>query len=74
MTHGLVRRTRRIMTAIATGGVLMQLQSCSPGVSDALITGLEQTSLTFAQVLISALFNGLGSAAAGTASLGGGFF
>jgi hypothetical protein len=55
-------RTRlcRAMMMLACGGSLMQINSCNPSVRDAILTGLETTSLTFANTLITALFDGFG--------------
>ena len=39
---------------------MFQAASCSPGVRDAVLQGLETTSTTFANILLQALFAGLG--------------
>ncbi len=56
------RTYRRILLMVfCSGGALFQVTSCSPGVRDAVLQGLETTSTTFANILLSALFDGLGS-------------
>ncbi len=45
---------------LCSGGTLFQAVSCSPGVRDAVLQGLETTSTTFANILLQALFEGLG--------------
>ncbi len=51
---------RILLTALCSGGALFQVTSCSPGVRDAVLQGLETTSTTFANILLQALFDGLG--------------
>ena len=46
--------------ALCSGGALFQVTSCSPGVRDAVLQGLQTTSTTFANILLQALFEGLG--------------
>ncbi len=48
------------LIALCSGGALFQVTSCSPGVRDAVLQGLETTSTTFANILLQALFAGLG--------------
>ncbi len=52
---------RILLTVLCSGGALFQVTSCSPGVRDAVLQGLETTSTTFANILLSALFAGLGN-------------
>ncbi len=55
------RNYRRILLiTLCSGGALFQVTSCSPGVRDAVLQGLETTSTTFANILLQALFDGLG--------------
>ena len=51
---------RVLLIALCSGGALFQINSCSPGVRDAVLQGLEATSMTFADILLAALFDGLG--------------
>ncbi len=51
---------RILLIALCSGGTLFQAGSCSPGVRDAVLLGLETTSTTFANILLQALFAGLG--------------
>ena len=51
---------RILLIALCSGGVMFQAASCSPGVRDAVLQGLETTSTTFANILLQALFAGLG--------------
>ncbi len=55
------RTCRRILlVALCSGGALFQVTSCSSSVRDAVLQGLETTSTTFANILLQALFEGLG--------------
>ena len=40
--------------------------SCNPSVTDAILQGLETTSITFANTVITALFDGLNAEDGGT--------
>ena len=51
---------RILLMALCSGGALFQAASCSPGVRDAVLQGLQTTSTTFANILLQALFEGLG--------------
>jgi hypothetical protein len=48
------------IAAWAMCGMLFQISSCNPNVRDAVISGLETTSLSLANIVITTLFQGLG--------------
>ncbi len=50
----------RLMMIMATGGAVFQLSSCDPNVRDAVLSGLETTSISLSNILIQALFAGFG--------------
>ena len=52
------------LMALSSGAMLWQLGSCNPNVRDAVLSGLETVSLSFANILISALFDGFGDTGA----------
>ena len=54
--RSLRQRMVRFVTAMAVGGTAMQLSGCDPNVRDALVTGLETTTLSLSSALISAFF------------------
>ncbi|MCG3137235.1 MAG: hypothetical protein HJJLKODD_01078 [Phycisphaerae bacterium] len=56
------------MTMLLSGGMMFQLEGCNPSVSGAWLTGLETVSQTFADTLITFLFDGLGENATTTNS------
>ncbi len=60
MRLGLRKRALSLLVALSCGGAVLQGISCSAGVRDAVLQGLETTSTTFANILIQALFEGLG--------------
>ena len=60
MYHHWRRQLSRLMLGVTTGAFLLQLGSCNPSMRDAVLIGLETTSLTFANTLIAALFAGFG--------------
>lgn len=60
MRSGMKKRLVAFLLALSCGGTVLQVSSCSPGVRDAVLQGLETTSTTFANILIQALFEGLG--------------
>ncbi len=62
MRSGIRRRLVSLMMFVSCGGAMLQVTSCSPGVRDAILQGLETTSTTFATILVQALFAGLGEA------------
>lgn len=55
------RRLARIILPLAMCGSLFQISSCNPNVRDAVLSGLETTSLSLANIVITTLFQGLGS-------------
>jgi len=44
------------MMSVAVGGTAFQLSGCDPDVRDALLTGLEDTTQSLSEALISAYF------------------
>ena len=60
MRSGMKKRWVVFVMALSCSGTVFQVSSCSPGVQDAVLQGLETTSTTFANILIQALFDGLG--------------
>ncbi len=54
--QGLKRRLLGLVTAAAMGGTLFQLGSCDPMVRTTLLTGLEQTTASLANTVITAFF------------------
>lgn len=57
MTKKSIRsRLSRAMMLICIGGTAFQLSGCDPAVRDALLTGLEQTTLSLSGALVSAFF------------------
>ena len=56
MNKSLRDRVYRAMMLICVGGSVFQLGGCDPTVRDALLTGLEDTTLSLVEALISALF------------------
>ena len=60
MRSGMKKRWVVFVMALSCSGTVLQVSSCSPGVQDAVLQGLETTSTTFANILIQALFDGLG--------------
>ena len=59
MRSGIRRRVLSLMMVFSCGGAMLQVTSCSPGVRDTILQGLETTSTTFATILVQALFDGL---------------
>jgi hypothetical protein len=49
-------RLARFAALAAVGGSAFQLSGCDPAVRDALLTGLEQTTTSLSNALISAYF------------------
>ncbi|MFQ5591732.1 MAG: hypothetical protein ACE5HE_11250 [Phycisphaerae bacterium] len=49
-------RLVRLVTAVAVGGSAFQLSGCDPAVRTTLLTGLETTSQSLSNALISAFF------------------
>ena len=60
MRRGLKFRVCRVLMLLSCGGSLLQFSSCNPNVNAAVLQGLEATSTTLANILIQALFEGLG--------------
>ncbi len=60
MRSGMKKRLVVFVMALSCSGTVLQVSSCSSGVQDAVLQGLETTSTTFANILIQALFDGLG--------------
>lgn len=56
MKKSLRDRVYRAMMLICIGGSAFQLSGCDPAVRDALLTGLENTTLSLTNALVSALF------------------
>ncbi|MCP4590595.1 MAG: hypothetical protein GY842_07620 [bacterium] len=54
--QGLKRRLLGLVTAAAMGGTVFQLGSCDPTVRTTLLTGLEQTTASLANTVITAFF------------------
>ncbi len=52
----LTNRFRRFAVGVALGGSMFQLSGCDPAVRDALLTGLEGTTTSLTNTLISAFF------------------
>ncbi|MCH9001779.1 MAG: hypothetical protein IIC02_04325 [Planctomycetes bacterium] len=62
------QRVIKLATAVAVGGSAFQISGCDPVVRDTILAGLETTTSTLTQTLISAFFISLqddGSAAQG---------
>ena len=62
------QRFIKLATAVAVGGSAFQISGCDPVVRDTILAGLETTTSTLTQTLISAFFISLqddGSAAQG---------
>jgi len=74
MLRNIKLRLNNILLTALSGGMLLQLGTCNPNVRDSVLSGLETTSLTFANVLISTLFDGLGEGGTGGSSLLSSFF
>ena len=49
-------RLLRAMMVLCVGGSALQLSGCDPAVRDALLGGLEQTTLSLSNALVSAFF------------------
>lgn len=65
MLLGFRKRALRLMLLACCGGTMLQATSCSPGVRDSLLQGLQTTSTTLTTILIQALFDGLGDDGSG---------
>lgn len=50
------QRVIKLVSAVAVGGSAFQLSSCDPAVRDTVLVGLETTTSTLTQTLISAFF------------------
>ena len=50
------QRVIKMVTAVAVGGSAFQISGCDPAVRDVVLTGLETTTSTLTQTLISAFF------------------
>ncbi len=50
------QRVIKLATAVAVGGSAFQISGCDPAVRDVVLTGLETTTSTLTQTLISAFF------------------
>ncbi len=50
------QRFIKLATAVAVGGSAFQISGCDPAVRDVVLTGLETTTSTLTQTLISAFF------------------
>lgn len=62
-------RLLRLVAAAALGGTVFQLGSCDPVVRSTLLTGLETTSASLANTVISAFFISLQDDETDTATL-----
>ena len=60
MLSAFKKRALRLMLLACCGGTMLQATSCSPGVRDSILQGLQTTSTTLTNILIQALFEGLG--------------
>lgn len=65
-----MRRMSGVLLMMASGGMFLQVNSCNPNVREAIVTGLETTSLSIANTLIRALFEGLDGEAATSLAAG----
>ena len=54
--NNLRRRVVRFAVAAAVGGSAFQLSGCDPAVRDTMLVGLETTTLTLSDALITAFF------------------
>lgn len=50
------QRFIKLVTAVAVGGSAFQISGCDPAVRDTVLAGLETTTSTLTQTLISAFF------------------
>lgn len=50
------QRIIKLVTAVAVGGSAFQISGCDPVVRDTILAGLETTTSTLTQTLISAFF------------------
>lgn len=63
------QRVIKLVTAVAVGGSAFQISGCDPAVRDTVLTGLETTTSTLTQTLISAFFISLNDGGSGTQGL-----
>ncbi len=63
------QRVIKLVTAVAVGGSAFQISGCDPAVRDVVLTGLETTTSTLTQTLISAFFISLQDGSSGTQGL-----
>ncbi|MCH8149302.1 MAG: hypothetical protein IH987_15180 [Planctomycetes bacterium] len=59
------QRFIKLVTAVAVGGSAFQISGCDPAVRDTVLAGLEATTSTLTQTLISAFFISLDDDSAG---------
>jgi len=55
-----------MVLSLAAGGTVMQLSGCDPTVRGTLVTGLETTTTSLVDTLISAFFTSLNNNSSGT--------
>ena len=67
--RGFNRRLLTWVTAVALGGTVFQLGSCDPTVRSTLLGGLESTTATLANTIITAFFVSLQDDDSGSGSL-----
>ena len=56
MKNNLYTRLYKAMMVVCVGGTAFQLSGCDPNVRDALLGGLETTTLSLTNALVSAFF------------------
>jgi hypothetical protein len=57
--RGFRHRALRVMAAFAMGGSVFQLSTCDPAVRDTILSGLQVTTESLTDTLISAFFTSL---------------
>ena len=67
--QGFRGRLLRLVTAAALGGTVFQLGGCDPTVRSTMLTGLETTTASLANTVISAFFVSLEDDDAGSTTL-----
>ncbi len=63
------QRVIKLVSAVAVGGSAFQMSSCDPAVRDTVLSGLETTTSTLTQTLISAFFISLEDGSSSTQGL-----
>ena len=63
------QRVIKLVTAVAVGGSAFQISGCDPAVRDTVLAGLETTTSTLTQTLITAFFISLEDGSSATQGL-----